>query len=494
MGYEVLPSVVRDTLRVLQARKYQLDKSGIKGRPLFQSIEEVAITLYAIEKTNISEVARIIGYEVPALWRVVQKIKAEGKVSYWDTKQSRIVTVQTGYEDLLRIVEDLIKPKAKRLIPAVTDSAVIQEFVRNPERISKSGKVKVYTKREVRNTVTKINEVAEFVSRGKANDIFERYGAEVTNNPDSWASNKDVYEKILSETIDRICTEKYPSDHVLFRQCGAIYRMMFRRVKAFRSWFEGEIGTVRRRVKPIPETLWYSDYLKLKQFLLGSGKREYRALWAIMGLHIVTGAREGYASIYVELDRLEAKGVKVDTRLSDLDLDDPFVSTSLVGLKWDKITVKDNRITSIEIYEAKTNKIWLLLGIWLDRDLEDYLLKVREWALAQGIKSVVKSILLYEGVGNGRKWTVSRFERWYIDRVSWVVKYVLGKEMTPHRLRSAHVSILAEFGVPLELVCSDAGFGVGWEDLSTAVTFYLRFSRAKVEDYFKMIEAKKSSI
>jgi hypothetical protein len=479
---------------VLQARKYQLDKSGIKGRPLFESVEEVAITLYAIEKSNnTSEVARIIGYEVPALWRVVQKIKTEGKVSYWDTKQSRIVTVTISYEDLLRIVEDLIKPKAKRIIPAVTDSTVIQEFIKNPERISKTGKVRIYTKREVRATVVKINEVAEYIAQGRASDIFSRYNAEPTNNPDSWASNKDVYEKILSETIDRICTEKYPSDQILFRHCGAVYRMMFRRVKAFRSWFEGEIGTVRRRVKPIPETLWYSDYIKLKEFLLSTGKREYRALWCVMALHIVTGAREGYASIYAELDRLEAKGVKVDIKLSDLDLDDPFVSTSLVGLKWDKVMVKDGRITSVEIYEAKTDKTWLLLGIWLDKDLEEYLLKVRDWALAQGIKSVVKSILLYEGVGNGRKWTVSRFENWYTDRVSWVVKYVLGKEITPHRLRSAHVSILAEFGVPLELVCSDAGFGVGWEDLSTAVKFYLRFSRQKVEDYFKLIEARRSS-
>jgi len=37
------------------------------------------------------------------------------------------------------------------------------------------------------------------------------------------------------------------------------------------------------------------------------------------------------------------------------------------------------------------------------------------------------------------------------------------------------------------------GLAVGWEDLSTAVKFYLRFSRAKVEDYFKLIEAKRSS-
>jgi Phage integrase family. len=264
--------------------------------------------------------------------------------------------------------------------------------------------------------------------------------------------------------------------------------MIFRRLKPFYNWFEGEIGAVKRRVKPIPETLWYNDYLKLKEYLLSTGKGEDKALWGIMGLHINLGSREGYESINYELERLESKGIKVDKKLSEIDLDEDIVNTSLIGLKWSNITVKDNRITSIEIYESKTEKTWLCLGIWLDKDLEQYLLKVREYALKNNIKSVVKSILLYENVKSNGKWSVMSFESWYMRKVKKVIKDVLGIEMTPHRLRSAHVSILAEFGVPLELICENTGFGVGWEDLSTAIQFYLRFSRQKVEEYFRRIE------
>jgi len=479
MGVENLPSVVLDTLKLLQSRKYHLDRANVKGRPVFESIDEVALTYWAVKNTDISKVARTLNYEIPALWRVIKKIE-EGKVSYWDTKESRIVTVIISADELLRRAEELIKPKGKRLIKTVTDSAVIQEFVNNPERISKTGKVKIYTKSQVRDTVRKINDVAEVVEKYK--DVFERYGVEVTNNPDVWVASRE-YEKVLSEIIDRICVEKY-SDPIRQKACRADYKMAFRRIKMFRTWFEGEIGAVKQRVKPIPETMWYSDYLKIKKALLSSEEKEDRALWAIMSLHIVLGCREGYGSLGEELHRLEARGINAHKSLYEIDLDDDIVNSSLIGLKWNNVTVKDNKIT-IEIYESKTEKTWLLLSIWLDEELEKYLLEVREFAMKNNIKSVVKSILLYEGL-NG-KWTVAKFARWYNINVRRVTREVLGKELNPHRLRSAHVSILAEFGVPLELVCSNAGFGVGWEDLSTAMIFYLRFSRQKIDEYLTRI-------
>jgi integrase len=481
---EEYPSIVKDTLRVLSARKYHLDRGEVRGRPLFESLDEVAIVYYAIKNSDISKVARIIGYEVPALWRVVKKIEEEFKVSYWDTKESKIVTITINPKELLDRVEDMIKPKGKRIVQSVIDSNVIQEFIKNPVKKTKTGKVRHYTKSEVRSTIRHISDVASRVDKDK--DIFEKYGLEVTNNPDIWASNRD-YEKVIYEIIDRIAHEKY-SDPIGVKSCKAKYFMMFRRIQAFSNWFEGEIGASKRRSKPIPHTIWYSDYLKLKEYLLNSNDKEYRALWGIIALHINTGAREGYESVEHELERLEVRGIKVDKSINDIDLDEDIVTTSLVGLKWDKVTVKDGKITSIEIYESKTEKVWLCLGIWLDRDLEQYLLKVREFALSKGIRSVVKSILMYEGVRfrNG-KYSVGAFERWYSSRVKEVTKTVLGIKFTPHRLRSSHVSILAEFGVPLELSCSDSGFGVGWEDLGTAVHYYLRFSRHKVEEYFNRI-------
>jgi hypothetical protein len=109
-------------------------------------LEEIALTYYAIKNTDISKVARTIGYEIPALWRIIAKIEKENKASYWDTKESKIVTVNVTPDKLLEIANELIKPKGKRIIPAVTDSAVIQEFLKNPIRRMKTGKVKTYTK------------------------------------------------------------------------------------------------------------------------------------------------------------------------------------------------------------------------------------------------------------------------------------------------------------------------------------------------------------
>jgi len=476
---ENLPSVVLDTLRLLQSRKYHMDKAGTRGRPVFESIDEVALTYYAIKNTDISKVARAINYEIPALWRVIKKIE-EGKVSYWDTKESRIVTLVVNPSELIQRAEELIRPKGKRLIKAVTDSEVIQEFIANPERISKS-KIRMYTKRQVRDIVRKINDIAEATE--KYRDVFERYGVEFSNNPDMWVLNRQ-YEKVLSDIIDRVCTERY-SDQIKAKQCKADYKMSFRKVPKFRNWFEGEIGAVRQRVKPIPETLWFSDYVKLKKHLLSSGKKEDRALWSIIALHITLGCREGYGSLREELYRLETKGINVNKSLNEIDLDEDIVNSSLIGLKFSNVLVKDNKIRGIDIYESKTERTWSLLDLWLDDDLEKYLLEVREFAMKNNIKSVVKAILMYEGL-NG-KWTVARFARWYNNRVRKITKDVLGKELNPHRLRSAHVSILAEFGVPLELVCSNSGFGVGWEDLSTAMVFYLRFSRQKIDEYLTRI-------
>ena len=60
-------------------------------------------------------------------------------------------------------------------------------------------------------------------------------------------------------------------------------------------------------------------------------------------------------------------------------------------------------------------------------------------------------------------------------------------------MRRTHISVLAELGVPLELAVSDKlPLGVGWDDLKTAVLFYLRFSKATWERVLKIVnEGKK---
>ena len=66
--------------------------------------------------------------------------------------------------------------------------------------------------------------------------------------------------------------------------------------------------------------------------------------------------------------------------------------------------------------------------------------------------------------------------------------------LKPHDMRRSSISIKAELGVPLELAVSDKmPFGVGWEDLKTAVVFYLRFSKHTIRRvYQQLTEAKKA--
>jgi hypothetical protein len=86
---------------------------------------------------------------------------------------------------------------------------------------------------------------------------------------------------------------------------------------------------------------------------------------------------------------------------------------------------------------------------------------------------------------NGNGWTLANFRKWYTKQVKRIPK-LLGENwenFTPHRLRSAHISILAELRIPLEIVLSNVGFGSGWFDLNTARVYYLRFSESLISEY-----------
>jgi hypothetical protein len=68
-------------------------------------------------------------------------------------------------------------------------------------------------------------------------------------------------------------------------------------------------------------------------------------------------------------------------------------------------------------------------------------------------------------------------------------------KLVPHDMRRSHISILAELGVPLEIAVSGhMDFGVGWEDLKTAVVFYLRFSRYVKQKVMEQINQRKKEI
>jgi hypothetical protein len=97
-----------------------------------------------------------------------------------------------------------------------------------------------------------------------------------------------------------------------------------------------------------------------------------------------------------------------------------------------------------------------------------------EYAKKNNIRSVIKTILKYHGL---EYTTLNKFEQFYMRSVRKLRRILKKPEsFTPHKVRSAHLSILAELGLHLEYAVLNIGFGVGWDDLATAQLFYLRIS------------------
>jgi hypothetical protein len=55
--------------------------------------------------------------------------------------------------------------------------------------------------------------------------------------------------------------------------------------------------------------------------------------------------------------------------------------------------------------------------------------------------------------------------------------------------------MLYELGVPLELIIKrEGGFGVGWDDAKTAITFYWRLSQERIMEFMTRAKSSISSI
>jgi integrase len=236
-----------------------------------------------------------------------------------------------------------------------------------------------------------------------------------------------------------------------------------RRVPQWDKWFKGRIGAVTKFIVPKEKYITYEHYLRLKEEWRKGNltTAEFLTIW----LHLTIGCREGY----------EAEGVTDASKLDD-------VNTSLVGLKWEKLyQVGDTFV--IQVYESKTGKTWTCDLSWLDAEPINELLKYRK---DKG--SIIASITGIE--------TVGRFIKWYARTLAKVSKLLgLAFTLTPHDIRRSHISILAELGVPLEIAVSGhMDFGVGWEDLKTAVVFYLRFSRYVKQKVMEEIRRRQAEI
>lgn len=503
MGAVVIPKPVEE--RLINVRDRVRDKVkqygslANYGYPIFESPDEIIALVYANQVMRISEneLSRMLGVDKMSVYRWIKKF-LEGKGISWLNNQTKRVETWVGsLDDVTRTVEEWLKPKAQKWIKDITTASCVQEFLKNPVKIQRSSKHgSKYTPSQVMDTLRTVNSIALYINNNR-DRLAERLGKELASNPDLWDSEEDIM------TVIRLMCSEMESEPRKVRMCERRHMGNLKRIKKFREWFKGAIGSIRQVISPKEATLFLQHYYKLKKLAKESNDNELKAFWVIAGLHIESGAREGWGSLEGRCERMLSEGVDIAkfgikscSDVYNLDLDSELVSSSLIGIKWDKaIWSPDGKLMGFKIWEEKTMKEWELRIPWLDTEIHEELERV--YKKTQGkYKSVIKSILAYYGLHNN--WTVGKFRDWY-SRWCSKLKDLLGLawDMTPHRLRSAHISILAELRIPMELVlvhAGNTGFGVGWDDLTTASIFYMRFSRSLIEDYLKKAEEIKQKI
>jgi transposase len=505
---QVLPKVVESKIFSLRDRVRDIKKKygslARYGLPVFESKEEVYALVVANKEFGISanELSKMLGMDKTSVYKWLKRVERGETIAIFNKETKTVESITITIEEAKRWFEEELRPKARKWIKDVMEAHCIQEFVKKPEKIQRSGKHALhYTRTQILRTLKAFQAVIEYIHANK-DKIAQVVGEEVPANPDLWDNEDAIYQ-----VIRMMCAERAGGDGLAQRACERDTMMLIRRVPKFRGWFRGRIGSVRQVIRPKEATIFYEHYLRLKQYALSSyekkekGWRGWMAFWLIAGLHIEAGSREGWGSLRNMIERMIADGVNVGVKPEDaekLDLDHPLVSSSLIGIKWDKaVWSPSGELLGFRVYEEKTKKEWELRYPWLDRDLHVWWKKIyEEYAKHKGINSVVKSILMYFDVkpSNG-KWTVGAFKTWYrrmVKRLSEMLQ--LPWELTPHRLRSAHISIMAELRIPMELALSESGFGVGWDDLTTAKIFYLRFSQTLIGDYLKQAEEVKKRI
>lgn len=497
-----LTSEERKILYQLRDRIHSLNQTygsvAKSGRSPFENLEEIAV-IYKLIKNKVSygELGKYLGVSKVTVFRWAKSI-SQGKIAIYNKEKGTTETVSFSTSDLEGVLKQLSKAKAKKHLSVVTDSKVLQEFIKRPIAIQRAKK-RYYTQKEVMDTIKTFQELANYIKNNQ-DKLRLRYGIDIPSNPDYWANNPE-FEEIIADIVMTICLEQDPSQGIKYNRCKARLFGRIKRVQEFRNWFQGLIGRVTNRIEPKEATLYLKDVWKLRKIVEESNDKDLEAFYWIAILHITVGSREGWGSLENKVLELKSQGVEVPKKYEkplSLDLDDEFVDSSLIGIKWKNtlIDTRSKKAIEIKIYERKTKK-WAIAKYLdlVDERLPSKLFEFYQYALRNNIQSVVKTILLYYKVVREKNVSVYWFKNWYSKWCSRLQKLLdLPYRITPHRLRSAHVSILAELRIPLELVLDhNVGFGVGWDDLTTAKIFYLRFSKTLIEDYLrKAYEIKKA--
>lgn len=437
-----IPKPILDVISKVKDRVSELTRTykslANYGRPYLEDLTEIAVIYYLNNKLNVSldRLSEYLGVDKTSLYKLVKRIENENRVSITDSSTKKVVTLSVTPQELLDLVENKILSVSSKLkVKDPMQSSIIKDFMtKNIERLANRDRRTYYNDKEKRETLKAVQYLMNLAEN-----------LNLPSNPDFW--DRETLLRILDNITD-------------LRKKRIIIKLL-RRVPAWRQWLDGYVGAERKYITPKMSVLFYRDYLKLKELMLKKeiSEKDFLIVW----LHIVTGAREGWKSEST-----------VDENLEN-------VNTSLIGLKWENLErIGDSWI--LKIYEHKTRKTWSCDISWLDPDIVPIFLKYRK---ERG--SIIATL-------TGCK-TVKEFERYYRKLLKDIsVKLGLEFTLVPHDLRRSHISILAELGVPLEIAVSGLmDFGVGWEDLSTALIFYTRFSKHKKEMLIKELRERQKS-
>jgi integrase/DNA-binding MarR family transcriptional regulator len=449
-----IPNPLEKTIGEIRSRVNTLIKQykslANYGRPYLEDLREVAVIYYVNNKLGVglNQLADMIGVDKTSLYKLVKKIEEEHRVAITDPSTKKVTVVEVTPDQLINIVEsEILQVTAKQRVADPFMSSIIKRFFNSPcvERQSRLNERLCYNELEKKQAIAVVKEIMEYILNNKPN---------VPSNPDFWS--RDILVPIVQEL--------YKDPYTRYNKLK-----LLRRIPEFRPMLKGLQGAYKRVVKGREKTtaLFYNDYLKLKKLWKNKELKDHEFLpvW----LHVTAGPREGWGSE-------EAKN-------ENLDLDN--VKTSLIGLKWENIEFVGG-IPILKIYENKTRTWWRCDLTWLDPEVAEYFIK--KYYRKQG--SIIKTLL-------GRdKLTVREFKEYYTKLVREISKKLeLPFELVPHDLRRSHISILAELGVPMEIAVSGLmDLGVGWENLDTALQFYLRFSKYAKSKIIESINMRKREL
>lgn len=442
---ENLPEPFKEVLnklrdRIINYRRIYGSLSAV-GRVIWESEEEIAVLWYLYKVNNVSAytLSKILTLDKEAVYKLINGIQLTGKYCWYGIQKPEgegyskignticyVNTPPVTDEKLVNKANELLGKVKKPFIMDVRESQLIKEFLTSKieRQLQRTGELTYYSIQEKEETVKAVQELAKCIAEYNARlppDVEK-----IPTNPDAW--NREILRSMVPECWkdERRRAEKL---------------ILLRRIPKFRPWTEGMVGSVKKRAKPKLTAIFYGDYLRLKEFYHKGELDE--ATMLVIWLHITTGAREGYGSKAIISDDIEK------------------ATTSLIGLRWERL---QGHI--LEIYEHKTNATWRCNLKWLDEEMYHVLLRYRKRASGSIIHDIT-------GIRS-----IKEFVKWYsrqLEKVSVLLEKPY--KLTPHDMRRSHISILAEFGVPLEWALTNKMMlGVGWDDLSTALLFYVTIS------------------